>query len=262
MDLKEHAQKLMKLAESIEKEAYDNTFFICSHCNHTASLAEINDRRVKFAAQEDPEITVKPVSINDTVVCPVPGCEGKMAYIATDASEKYYTEEKDSAEKNDPAEEPMTEDTVKEEKPDKDTAKEELSSGKKDDKLDAEIDKLFEDVETQNENRKEEKKDKTDTIQKARKEKKEKEEQTDLLGDPNSEKSELPKDEDPLAEPEKKTEPDPSAVKEDKIEPEPKKEEKPKKKKEPIDLEKKDVPKFKSKEAAERYEQSCSRYSV
>lgn len=252
MDLKEHAQRLLKLAETIEKEAYENTFYICSHCNHTASLADINDRRVKFAAQEDPEITVKPVTINDTVVCPVPGCEGTMSYVATDSSENYYTEVKDSAEESDPAEDSMTEDAVKDEKKDKD-------EDKSDSKLDAEIDKLFEDVETQGEKLKENKKDKLDTIQKARVEKKQKEEETDLLGDPGKEKSEVPKDEDPLVDPEKKTEPEPLSVKED-DKPEPEKKEKPKKKKEPIDLDKKDVPKFKSKEANERYQRSCERY--
>jgi hypothetical protein len=266
MDLQKHAEKLLKLAEQIEKEASDNTFFICSHCNHTASLAEINDRRVKCAAQEDPELTVKAVTINDAVACPVPGCEGKMAYVSTDTSEKFYTEEKESAE------DPMLEDTVKEDKgePAEKPAEEPAAKDKKDDDLDSEIDKLFEDVETQNAKAKQEKVDNVDTIQKARKEKKVKEQETDLLGDPNKEKSETPKDEDPLSEPSPKTEPDPSAVKGDNsekmdtepAEPETKKEEKPKKKKEPIDLEKKDIPKFKSKQATERYENSRARYTV
>ena len=65
MDLKKQANKLIKLAEQIEREASEYTFYICSNCNHTASLGEINSRRTKLAAQEDPEMVAKPVTIND-----------------------------------------------------------------------------------------------------------------------------------------------------------------------------------------------------
>jgi hypothetical protein len=260
MDLKEQANKLIKLAEQIEKEASDYTFFICSNCNHTASLKDINDRRTKIASQEDPEMAVKPVTINDTVACPVAGCEGNMNYVATDESEKYYVEA--GKEETPAADAPAA---------DEPTDKAEEDTGKKEDTgdIDKEIDDLFEDVETQNEKVKEEKKDKAETTQKARKEKKEKDQETSLLDEGGEkDKSETPKDTDPLAEPIKSTEPDPAAIKEkdeEGKEPEdviPDEKPKPKKKKEPIDIEKKDVPKFKSKEASDRYAQSVSRYSL
>jgi hypothetical protein len=252
MDLKEHADKLMKLAAKIEKEASEYTFFICSSCNHTASLMDINNRRVKMASLENPEMTVNPVTVNDAVSCPVPECEGTMNYIATENSEKYYTDEKDAG-KDDMLEvdEPST-DEPKEEEPKAEAPKEDNKD------IDKEIDDLFEDVETQNENSKKEKADRADTIQKARHEKKQ--EETSLAEKDDKDVSQDPKSEDPMVDPVVKTEPEPAAIKEDE---EPKEEKpKPKKKKEPIDLEKKDVPKFKSKEASERYQSSVSRYSI
>ena len=94
MDLQETAKKLLKMADQIEKDASDKTVFICSHCNHTASLTEINQRRTKLAGDQ---FSVKPVTINDKVYCGAPGCDGKMAYVATDSSDKFYVEEKAAA---------------------------------------------------------------------------------------------------------------------------------------------------------------------
>ena len=199
MDLKEQANKLIKIAEKIEKEASEYTFFICANCNHTASLSDINNRRTKIASQENSEMTVKPVTINDTVSCPVDGCEGNMNYVATDDSEKYYVEAgKDDA---DPIDAP-------EDKPKADTDKKEDTGD-----IDKEIDDLFEDVETQNAKSKEEKKDKTETIQKARKEKKEKDDVADLLEESDKEKSETPKEDDPFKEPAKDKDKEPATVK-------------------------------------------------
>ena len=263
MDLKERAQKLIKLAEKIEKEASDSSIFVCSNCNHTASLTEINDRRVKYAAQEDSTITVQPVTINDTVVCPVAECNGNMSYIATDSSEKFYVDSAEGA----PASDPMLEDTVKDEDTSKKEDAPEGEDAPKGDSIDESIDNLFEDVETQNAKSKEEKKDKAETTQKARHEKDQKKQETDLLSDKKDDTSDTPKDEDPMNAPPVKTEPDPAAVKdpedtENPDEEKPAPEKKPKKKKEPIDFGKADVPKFKSKDASERYVSACSRYSL
>lgn len=262
MDLKEQANKLIKLAEQIEKEASEYAFFICANCNHTASLKDINERRSKIASQEDPEMTVKPVTVNDTISCPVVGCEGNMTYVATDESDKYYVEagkedvpEAEAPESDAPEADAPAEDEVIDE-PKKDDAEKKEDTGD----IDKQIDDLFEDVETQGEKVKKEKKDKVETIQKARKEKKEDVPADDLLDDgAEKDKSETPKDTEPLVDPAKAEEgAEPEDVPEDKPADKPK----PKKKKEPIDLEKKDVPKFKSKEAADRYAQSVSRYSM
>ena len=39
------AEKLYKLADELEKSAFENTYFVCNRCNHTASLADINAKR-------------------------------------------------------------------------------------------------------------------------------------------------------------------------------------------------------------------------
>ena len=249
------------MADQIEKDASDKSIFICSKCNHTASLTEINQRRVKFAGDE---YSVKPVTINDKVSCPVSECEGVMNYVATDESEKLYV---NAAEGGDPLEESEdlleTEDVDKKpvapkpETPEAPKPEEEMKEIPPEEKTDDfNIDDLFEDVETQNQKAKADKQDAAITTQKARKERTDEknrleEEQDKGLG--------IPPDKEPLATPPVKTEPDPSAVKEEPV----LEEEKPKKpKKKPTDVIKKDVPKFKSKEAADRYEAVCSRYSV
>jgi hypothetical protein len=94
MDFKKTAQDLIKLAEKLEKEASDNSYFICSSCNHTATLTQINDRRAKYAAQDTTVVLNNKVTVNDTIACGVPGCDGKMAYVASDESEKYYVDDK------------------------------------------------------------------------------------------------------------------------------------------------------------------------
>lgn len=83
------AEKLMKIADELEKEASANTYFVCDSCNHTASLAEINTRR-KIAAEKDKIENLASVTVNDTIMCVA--CGGKMAYVPTDDSEKYYVE--------------------------------------------------------------------------------------------------------------------------------------------------------------------------
>lgn len=260
MDLKEQANKLIKLAEQIEKEASEYAFFICANCNHTASLKDINARRAKIASMEDPEMTVKPVTVNDKISCPVVECGGTMSYVATDESDKYYVEAgKEDVPEADAPEAPAPEADAPEVDVLDDAGDEKKDTAKKDDggDIDEQIDSLFEDVETQNEKTKADKKDKVDTIQKARKEKKEKTLEDDSLLDEGEEKDkgDAPKD---TAEPPAE---EPSAEKDEEVK-EPEDKPKPKKKKEPLDLEKKDVPKFKSKEAADRYAQSVSRYSM
>jgi hypothetical protein len=355
MDFKKTAQDLLKLAEKIEKEASDNSYFICSQCNHTATLTQVNDRRVMIASQENPEMTVKKVTINDTIRCGVPGCEGKMTYCASDESNRYYLEEKkadegalapeedsldidkilgDTEEEKPKAKKPpvkledkpeegieetvppampevpktepevpaapapnpetalgpkpeetpppaSTEGIAPEGTPPEDISAEpepegeikpEQGSGEQGPE-EFDVDNLFEDVETQGENAKQEKKENVEELEKARAESTAKkdmallEEEGEGSGEgPGSGEGtgDIPASKEPLTTPVEKSEPAPEAVNpegqpgEGLVPQKPKKT--PKTKEEEL-LEKQNVPKFKSKDASERYTVSLSRYS-
>lgn len=86
---KEAAQKLFDLADVIEKQAAQKTFFVCASCNHTANLESINSTRAKFASEHSIE-TVSSISIEDTISCRA--CGGDMKYAATEESEKFFVE--------------------------------------------------------------------------------------------------------------------------------------------------------------------------
>lgn len=83
------AEKLMKIASELEMEASVNTYFVCDRCNHTASLSEINSRR-KVAAEKSKIEHIAAITVNDIITCVA--CGGKMAYVPTEDSEKYYIE--------------------------------------------------------------------------------------------------------------------------------------------------------------------------
>jgi hypothetical protein len=87
------AQRLFKIADDLEKEAAENTFFVCDGCNHTASLRDINAKR-KVAGENHKVKRVANVSVNDAVTCLA--CGGKMSYVPTDSSDKYYVESEDT----------------------------------------------------------------------------------------------------------------------------------------------------------------------
>lgn len=87
MNVKVAAEKLMKLADAIEKQAAESTYFVCDNCNHTATLSTINQRR-KEAADESGIRSVKPVQVDHKVSCPA--CIGMMSYVASETSERYY----------------------------------------------------------------------------------------------------------------------------------------------------------------------------
>jgi len=96
MDRKTAAQKLLEIADAIDKEAAESSYFVCASCNHTASLASINARRAKAAAAEGiPD--VEPVTVNEVIGCPA--CQGDMRYVPTEMSERFYVE---AAEGDDP----------------------------------------------------------------------------------------------------------------------------------------------------------------
>lgn len=99
MSLKNAAEELLKVADEIEKEAADVTQFVCDKCNHTASLAAINQKRKEAAEASEDNVAVKDITINDTVNCPA--CDGVMAYKASKASDPYYfdPEQKEAGEK-------------------------------------------------------------------------------------------------------------------------------------------------------------------
>lgn len=93
MDRKTAAQKLLEIADAIDKEAAESSYFVCASCNHTASLASINERRVKAAAAEGIS-DVESVTVNDVIGCPA--CQGDMKYVPTDMSERFYVEATES----------------------------------------------------------------------------------------------------------------------------------------------------------------------
>ena len=249
MDLRETAKKLLKMAALIEKEAAENTYFVCSECLHTASLQSINEKRSKLASEEDPEMVVKTASVNDKVSCPA--CDGVMSYVATDESERYYVAQEEA-----PEEVVEEEDSIEEvpavpgEEYSEDSSEEGLSESDvpSDEDIDAKIDEIFEDVETQDQKRKEEQ-----GIE-------EPEEETAIEEDEVID--EVPDAEDTEEDiPEEDSEEDAETVEE---------EEDVKPAKKPVDkpddgkanTEKKDVPMFKSKEAEERFASSVQRYSL
>lgn len=88
-NMKLAAQRLIKIADDLEREAAENTFFVCEGCNHTASLADINKKR-KVASSSYKVKRTANVTVNDAVTCLA--CGDKMSYVPTDSSEKFYVE--------------------------------------------------------------------------------------------------------------------------------------------------------------------------
>jgi hypothetical protein len=291
MDLKDTAKRLLKLADQIEREASDNSYFVCDNCNHTASLSEINDRRIKLASEEDPDLEVQAVTVNDRVKCAA--CEGIMVYVPSDDSERYYVTAEDEVEEETEEEtEEKTEEETEEmpsvEENDKGGIGESESPAEGDEKspkdVDVDIDKLFEDVETQAQKSKGEEEEapgedipeqptpEDDTSSALPPEEPRQEESP---AGPSSETEEEPieekapkKEEAPAPEEEEAPAPE-SEIEEEIIEEEPaeKPKSKPKKKKDKPDdgkanWEKEEVPQFKSKEAIERFASSFERYSL
>ncbi len=107
MSYKQAAEELLKIADSIEKEAEEVTQFVCDKCNHTATLATVNNMRREAAEGAEENVTVNPVTVNDSLQCPA--CDGKMAYVPSEDSQSYYfdpeqkeaTEEKEASEEQD-----------------------------------------------------------------------------------------------------------------------------------------------------------------
>lgn len=91
------AERLLKIADAIEEEAYNNTYFVCDSCNHTASLKTINDKR-KEAAKNSNVLHVANVTVNDDIVCLA--CGGKMSYVPTENSMKFYVEAENDEEED------------------------------------------------------------------------------------------------------------------------------------------------------------------
>ena len=100
MSLQKAAEELLRVADMIEKEAAEVTSFVCEKCNHTATLATINNRRHSDAKTAGENVTVSDITVNDKITCLA--CQGVMAYKETEASAPfYYNPEKkaDDAEK-------------------------------------------------------------------------------------------------------------------------------------------------------------------
>lgn len=273
MDRQATAKRLLKLADVLQKRAEYSAYFVCDTCNHTANLSSINSKRERLASEEGNSDILPRVSVNDRVSCPA--CEGSMSYVATEESGRYIydesktagkddeeilddlmedegedKEEKKSPKKGEKSEEPEESEESEEEPKDTDEGKEKSKDEDVGDEID--IDKLFEDVETQK------KKDEDEG------EKEEEDTSSAMPPDEIEEKEVTEEPKEPKG-PEKTEESE--EISEEIIE-EPKKEEKPKKKKKTKDkpddgkanLDKDEVPQFKSKEAGERFKTSFDRY--
>lgn len=92
MDRQAAIKRLIEIADSIDKRAAEETYFVCRLCNHTASLASMNDKRMKVASEAGLQ-GVDAVTVNDVVGCPA--CGGDMSYVPTEYSEHYYIEAAD-----------------------------------------------------------------------------------------------------------------------------------------------------------------------
>lgn len=95
-NLKKAAEGLLKIAENIEKDAAEVTEFVCEDCNHTATLATINEKRIEAAKGCEEDVKVAEITVNDKLTCPA--CGGVMSYRATEASAPYYIDEREAAE--------------------------------------------------------------------------------------------------------------------------------------------------------------------
>lgn len=104
MDLKTAAERLLEIADVIDKQAADISYFVCSSCNHTVSLSDINTRRRK-AASEHGIGEVSDVTVEDKISCPVGGCDGTLSYVPTDESERLYVEAADDEDIFEPVDE-------------------------------------------------------------------------------------------------------------------------------------------------------------
>ena len=92
MSMKQAAEELLKIADEIERDAAEVTEMVCDTCKHTATLAQINTKRVAAAANAKVatgnDVTVTEITVNDKVRCAA--CDGVMSYVPTEVSEAYY----------------------------------------------------------------------------------------------------------------------------------------------------------------------------
>lgn len=122
MSVKQAAEELLKIADAIENEAQQVTNFVCADCNHTATLATINERRKTAAEEVEEKVVVADITVNDEVGCPA--CGGTMSYQASEESSKYYIDTKkagDDEDDEDEKEEEMEEKSASDEPVDYDS---------------------------------------------------------------------------------------------------------------------------------------------
>lgn len=279
MDLKDTAKRLLKLADQIEREASNNSYFVCDNCNHTASLSEINDRRIKLASEEDLDMEVQRVTVNDRVKCAA--CEGVMVYVPSEESERYYVTAEDEVEEDGETETPKEDEDSGEVGVDDSVTPmkgESKSPAEGDEKspedVDVDIDKLFEDVETQAQKAKGEEEDTSeedipdqpvpeDDTSSALPPEEPRQEEAPAGPPPESEEVEEESvEEEQPAEEAPAEEEDIEEVVEEKPAEKPKKKKKDKPDDGEANWEKKEVPQFKSKEAIQRFASSFERYSL
>jgi len=95
--MKQAAEELLRIADEIEQDAANVTQFVCQDCNHTATLAKINERRKQAATELGENVSVSDITVNDQIACPA--CNGVMAYSENEESKAYYFDPEKTAEK-------------------------------------------------------------------------------------------------------------------------------------------------------------------
>ena len=130
MSLKQAAEELLKIADDIENDAAQITQFVCESCNHTATLATINEKRKEASKEAGENVTVSDITVNDKIHCPA--CDGVMAYKeSADSAAYYYDADKKAEEEVDAKKHSETTETPEEEAAESvKTQKEEREEGK------------------------------------------------------------------------------------------------------------------------------------
>lgn len=117
---REAAERLLELADKIEKAAAESTIFRCSDCGNEFTLAAINSTRARYASEYGLELN-NIVTIGDTVECN--SCGGDLKYASTPDSDRFYieasdsdTEDEDSNTEDEDTDEEVAEDSEKDTK--------------------------------------------------------------------------------------------------------------------------------------------------
>ena len=130
--LKDAAEKLLKVADQLEQEANEVTKFVCEGCNHTATLASINEKRAESAKVAGENVVVSDVTVNDKIHCPA--CDDVMAYSQTEESKQFYFDPDKVAAEEEEEEKKEKKEKKEEKEPEEKEEKEEKEPEEKEEK--------------------------------------------------------------------------------------------------------------------------------